>query len=220
MYRLRSIKEEDFDFIIQQEAEVYPLENALTKKILKNWYLAEDSISDFGMVYENEDLSIVAFAIILPFNKKSFNLLTHGEINELDSTFEDFTRKSSKEKETGLHFYHIHKFTDNIKRLYHVVLEDLSKIQQKNQMKIIGCSALAVSNSGISLFYNTLNFSERNENLNNEHLMIKNNEIVIVRTNEMKDIEKKIKEGYKYQRRCKFLVTYSNEISQVWTYFK
>eukprot|EP01080_Neovahlkampfia_damariscottae_P011772 gene11772-5110_t len=216
---LRAIKEEDFDLIIQEEADVYPLESSLTKEILQNWYLKEDSFAEFGMVYENEDKSMAGFAIIMPFNKNSFKALCHGKMNELDSTIDDFVSKSSKEKETGLHFYHIHKFTNNIKRFYNVVLEDLSKIQKKFELKIIGCSALAVSNSGISLFYNTLNFNERSDNLNNEHLMVKNGTTIIVRTDDMKEIESKIKEGYQYQRRCKFLVSYEHEISQVWTHF-
>jgi hypothetical protein len=216
--KLRCITEADFEFIIKEESEIYPIESNLNKEILLNWYLKEDSISDFGMIYEGENQSIDAFALILPFNKKSFSSVCKGEKIELESNYTDFTTKNSKEKETGFHFYHIHRFNEKVKRLFETVMKDLAIIQKKYELNVVGCSCLAVSNSGISLFYNTLNFHEKEENLNNEHLMEKDSTMIVVKTNDMKEIQNKMKQGYKYLRRCKFLVTYSNDISQVWTF--
>ncbi|MBU0530538.1 MAG: hypothetical protein KKC05_02590, partial [Nanoarchaeota archaeon] len=148
--------------------------------------------------------------------------LTSGELSEgdLDSnTIFDNNRDS----EVGIHIYHIEKFNFSGK-IHEFSLDYLSNIinSLKNNnpsLSVIGFSALCVTTDGIKLFYNKLNFRER-DFINTEHIIRKNGNIEVIDSDSQLDIINKMNDGYEYVTRCKMLVSLPGEISIVWSYFK
>jgi hypothetical protein len=214
---LRSIREDDLDLVIAAESSVYPTPDPLTREILADWFFGEDSISEFGMIYET-DGEIAAFAIIMPYTEKSYQKLSSGTLNELETTSLDFVTQTGKFQFVGLHFYHIHKYKPSATDLWKTIFVDLVDILQRNKLNAIAASALAVSSSGINLFYNTLNWKESDQYISNQHLMSKNGKLVIATIDAYSELEKLLKLGYEYKRRCKFLMSKRNEISPIWFY--
>jgi hypothetical protein len=71
--KLRKIEEKDFDMIIYEDLKLYPTGTPPSIDILKDWYIGEEKINDFGMIYEEEvegENKVLGFAIILPILKK------------------------------------------------------------------------------------------------------------------------------------------------------
>lgn len=217
--KLRQIQEKDFPLIIKSETDVYPTETPLTIQILTDWYLKEDKFSDFGMIYEDEKNNILGFALFLPYKLNSFQKLCCGALSELESTSEDFISKKSvlQDPYVGIHVYHIHKYK-KINNFWQKVFKDLGKIQLKYNLKIFGVSSLAVSYSGINLFGNILNFYENSSFINEQHLMEKNGSLELLEIKDFEKIRELMKNGYRYKTRCKFLVSYSYQISPIWYY--
>lgn len=216
--KFRQITQKDYAKVLELDKQVYPTENPVTSKIIEQWYQKNP---EFGIVFETKG-KLEGMCIAIPLSKKGWNKLINGKLaeGELDSkTIFD----NSRDKEIGIHIYHIENF-NNSKRFYKESLiginSIINKLRETNpKLKIVGFSALAVTSSGIGLFYNKFNCRER-KFINDEHILKINNKLETFKTDSQKELEAKINQGYEYLNRCKMLVLYPNEPSIVWNYLK
>ena len=211
------IKERDYRKILELDKKVYPTDSPVTQEIIGQWY---QNNPEFGIMFEEKN-EIKAMCVAIPLNKSGWNDLTKGKLPESGLNSKTIFN-NSRDKEIGIHVYHLEKLDSKIKELYKISLKEIKKIIDKLRknnpsLKIIGFSGLAVTSAGINLLYNKLNCRERNF-LNDEHIMRKSNKLEIIKTNSKEDIIEKVKEGYYYLNRCKMLVLYQNEPSIVWNY--
>jgi len=214
--RLRAIKKEDYSLLLSLDKAVYPTSNPVTPEILDKWFAKNP---EFGMIYE-ENSKVLGLSIVIPLNLSGWKKLIEGELAEADlgpKTIFD----NSRDKEIGLHVYHIEKLDKIIKEFYKTALTDLNnliiKLRKENKnLKISGFSGLCVTNEGIGLF-NKLNCKEK-KFISPEHIMIKDNKLKIASNKE--EIARLEKEGYKIKNKCKMLITLSNEESLVWNFLK
>lgn len=209
---VRPITSNDYGLILQQDKAVYPTDSPVTKEVIQTWYAKNP---EFGMIFE-EDGKIVGDFIVVPLNKEGWEKLINGELAE--AYCKDYIFDNSKDKEIGLHGYHMEKLTD-MKEFYKIAFKALGKIinnlKMKNpELKVIGFSGLAVTPEGIGLCENKLNCKER-DYISNENIMEKNSKKIVVKTDE---VENGKKQGYNYLNRCKMLVAYPNEKSIIWEY--
>jgi hypothetical protein len=214
--KLRAIKKQDYPLLLSLDKAVYPTNNPVTPKILDNWYAKN---TEFGMVYE-ENGKVLGFCILIPLNSQGWKKLINGDITEADLDTKTLF-DNSRDKEIGLHVYHIEKLDKTIKEFYKITLADLNNILNKLKkenpsLKICGFSGLCVTSEGIGLF-NKLNCKEK-KFISPEHIMIKENKLKIASSKE--EIIKLEKENYKIKNRCKMLVTLPKEDSLVWNFFK
>lgn len=217
--KFRSITQKDYSKLLELDKKVYPTDNPVNPKILDNWYAKNP---EFGLIFEDNKGKLEGMCITIPLNKNGWNKLINGKLAEADLNSKTIF-DNSRDKEIGLHIYHIEKFSDG-KDFYknslaglNSVLESLGK--QNPKLKIIGFSGLCVTASGISLFYNKFNCRER-KFINSEHILKRNNHLEIFSADSQKQLYEKLKRGYEYLNRCKMLVLYPNEPSVVWEYLK
>lgn len=212
---IRSIEEKDYDFLLELDKKVYPTDSPVTPEILNEWYQRNN---EFGILFEENEIQ--GMCIVIPLNKNGWERLTKGELLESELSSETIF-DNSRDKEIGLHIYHIEKFTDK-KRFYQNCLAELNKrvcsLQETNKdLQIIGFSGLCVTSQGIGLFYNKFNCRER-EFINSEHILRKDDQLEIFDTESNSDLQNKLEAGYEYLNRCKMLVLYPSEPSIVWRY--
>jgi len=216
--KFRPITQKDYAKVLELDKKVYPTDNPVTSEIIQQWYQRNP---EFGIVFENRG-KINGMCIAIPLNKKGWKKLINGKLaeGELNSkTIFD----NSRDKEIGIHIYHIEKF-DDTREFHKESLTNINfiinKLRETNpKLKIIGFSALAVTSCGIGLFYNKFNCRER-KFINDEHILRINNKLETFKTNSQKELEDKLNQGYEYLNRCKMLVLYPNEPSVVWNYLK
>jgi len=174
------------------------------------------------MVFENSDGKLEGMCITIPLNKTGWNKLINGKLAEADLDSKTIF-DNSRDKEIGLHIYHIERFSDG-KGFYknslnglNSVLENLRKTNPK--LNIIGFSALCVTSQGIGLFYNKFNCQERNF-INTENILKRNGKLEIFNATSQKQLSEKLRQNYEYLNRCKMFVLYPNEPSLVWEFLK
>lgn len=215
---VRTITKKDYKFLLELDKKVYPTESPVTSKILDNWYKKNP---EFGIMFTDKG-KIKGMLVAIPLNKLGWTKLITGKLAESDLDAKTIF-DNARDKELGMHIYHIEKFEKNRISFYKDAFKALSKlvnnIKKSNpKLRIIGFSALCVTSQGIGLFYNKLNFRERSF-INNEHILLKNQKKVIVKADKYKNILNKLEDNYEYQNRCKMLVLYPNEVSILWKYF-
>lgn len=213
--KYRPINEKDYTKLLELDKKVYPTENPVNKNILNNWYSKNP---EFGLVFENDKGKLEGMCITIPLNKKGWKKLIKGKLAEAELN-EKTIFDNSRDKEIGLHIYHIEKFSNN-KKFYEEAItglnEVISNLRRKNpKLKISGFSGLCVTSAGIGLFYNKFNCRER-KFLNSEHMISKQGKLEIFNTNSQEELFKKLSQGYEYLNRCKMLVLYPEEPSIVW----
>lgn len=103
---LRKVEEKDFELICKMDWEMYPTGTPPSGEIFKEWYIGENKLTEFGMIYEDSKGEILGFAVILPLTKERWNFICTGKAWSTDSKSSDLVLKNSKEKEVGLHVYH------------------------------------------------------------------------------------------------------------------
>jgi len=214
---VRKINEKDYDLILQLDKKVYPTSSPVTKKIISQWY---QNNPEFGFVFENKE-KMTGICVAIPLNKKGWKQLIFGKLaeSELDSKT---IFNNNRDSEIGIHIYHREKFNFKESKFYEKSLKQIAEIianlRLKNpKLKIIGFSRLAVTEQGISLLYNKLNYRERGF-INTEHIIQKQGKLEIINTPSKEELIKKLNQGYEYKNRCKMLVLYPNEPSIVWNY--
>lgn len=213
---IRAISKLDYKLLLELDKSVYPTNNPVTDKVLDSWYSRNP---EFGIVFEYNGV-ITGFGIAIPLNKSGWNNLISGKLSEADLNL-DTLFDNKRDKEIGIHIYHIEKL-GNQNNFYELVLKELSNIisnlrEFNPNLKVIGFSGLCSTSQGISLFYNKLNCKER-DFLRSEHILQKDGKLIIFDSNSQKELSLKIKDGYKYINRCKMLVLYPNDLSIVWDY--
>jgi len=215
--KLRAIMPKDYGLIIESDKKVYPTSNPVTLEVIKQWYSKNP---EFGMIYENRGIEGTCIAI--PLNSLGWNKLINGKLAESEMD-EKTIFDNSRDKEMGIHIYHIEKLNPKIKEFYKTALKDLSSMinrlrKTNKELEVIGFSALAVTISGINLFEKKFNCKER-KYICSENVLEKNNKLIVVDT-KSENIENKLKEGYKFVTKCKMLVLFPSEKSVVWKYFE
>jgi len=215
----RQLTEADYDKVIELDRKVYPTSYPLTPKILGHWHQRNP---EFGMVFEKNG-KLEGMLISVPLNKKGWQKLIKGELAEADLTSETIF-DNSRDKEIGIHIYHIEKIDPKIKEFYKSCLENLSKLidnlRIKNpKLRVSGLSGLCTSIDGIKLFENKMNFRER-EYLCQEHILEKNGKKYALSVESDKELEGLIGKGYKLINRCKMLVALPSEPGIIWKYIK
>jgi hypothetical protein len=215
----RPLSKKEYSLLLEADKKVYPTSNPVTPKILDEWF---QNNPEFGIVFE-ENKKVQGILVIIPLNKKGWNKLISGELAEADLNKETIF-DNNKDKEIGLHCYHIEKFDKSVPNFYKESLDALEKIvkalrKSNPSLKVCGFSALCVTSEGIGLFHNKLNCRER-DFINSENILKKEDKIEIFNTSSQKELDKKLEEGYEYVNRCKMLVTYPEEVSIAWKYLK
>ncbi|MBS3092929.1 hypothetical protein J4466_05940 [Candidatus Pacearchaeota archaeon] len=216
---LKTIRKENYRVLLELDKKVYPTDSPVTPRVLDQWYQRNP---EFGMVYREKG-KIVGLGIAIPLNAKAWKRLINGELAESDLNSETIF-DNSKDKEIGIHVYHIEKLDKSIKEFHKTFLIDLSKIIGKLRIKnpnleIIGFSGLCVTNEGIGLLSRKLTCKER-EYKCNEYILEKDNKKIVFKADSKKELDSKIADGYKLINRCQMLVTYPGEKSIVWEFFK
>jgi len=211
----RPITQKDYDLILKLDKRVYPTNTPVTREVIASWYIRNP---EFGSIFE-EGGKIKGISIMLPLNKKSWEKLIKGELTESEMT-SSMIFDNSKDKELGIHVYHIEKLDKSIKKFYKLDLEETKKIIERLReynplLKVCGYSALGVTGEGINLAKNITNLKERSF-VSDEHILEKNKKLVVAEN--VKQAEELEQKGYNYLNRCQMLVTYPNEASIVWNY--
>ena len=217
--KIRSITKKDYAKLLELDKKVYPTDNPVTSKILDNWFVNN---SEFGMIFKNNKDKLEGMCIAIPLNKKGWNKLINGKLAEADLNSKTIF-DNKRDKEIGLHIYHIEKFS-NEKKFYEFSLKELNSILENlrktnPKLKIIGFSALCVTSQGIGLFYNKFNCRERNF-INSEHILSKRGKLEIFDAKSKKELSEKLGNSYEYLNRCKMLVLFPYEPSLVWNFLK
>lgn len=216
---IKSINKKDYDLILRLDKKVYPTASPVTKEIIAQWY---QNNPEFGFVFHKKN-KINGMCVAIPLNKKGWKQLISGKLAESGLNSKTIFN-NSKDKEIGIHIYHLEKFDKHKKGLYLASLKEIQKLiiqlrKENPKLKIIGFSGLAVTSQGITLLYNKLNCRERGF-INTEHILAKQGKIEIFETTSIKKLMEKLKQGYEYKNRCKMLVLYPNEPSIVWNYLE
>jgi len=216
--KFRPIKKEDYDLILDLDRKVYPTKHPVTKDIFDKWYYQNP---EFGMIYE-ENNKIKGVYIVIPLNFKGWRELIAGNLAEADLN-ENTIFNNLRDKELGIHIYHIEKLDKSLKNFHRTCLnylaKEINKLKSVNpSLRIVGLSGLCVTNEGINLFKNKLNCRER-EYICREHIFEKDGKkhLFLVETN--KELSNLTKKGYSLINRCQMLVTYPGEKSIVWSIF-
>jgi deoxyhypusine synthase len=211
---LRAIEPKDFKLILETDKRIYPTSSPVTEATIQSWYIRNP---EFGMIFE-KNKKISGILIIIPLNKQSWLKLINGELKESEMTSKTIF-DNSKDKEIGLHAYHIEKLDKKINEFYKIAFEKLKeKIenlkQQNPNLKINEISALSVTTEGIGLAEH-LGLAEK-EFIIDEHILKKDGKNFVAETK--KEADEKIKQGYAYKNRCKMLSVTPQEKSLVWDY--
>lgn len=216
--KVRAITKKDFRLILQQDKRVYPTDSPVTEDILKSWYTKNP---EFGMIYEDEKKNVVGNCVIIPLNGTSWEKLISGKLGESEMSSKTIF-DNSKDKEIGIHIYHIEKIDKKVQDFHKIVLSDIKRIIKdlrirNHKLKVVGLSGLCVTAEGIGLFENKFNCKERNY-ICEEHIMKRGTEIALAKN--LEEVKEKKKKEFKIVNRCKMLVLYPNEKSLVWDYLK
>jgi hypothetical protein len=217
--KFRPINQKDYPKLLELDKKVYPTDNPVTSEILNKWYKKNP---EFGMIFEDDNGNLEGMCITIPLNKKGWNKLINGKLAEADLDSKTLFN-NLRDKEIGLHIYHIERFSDK-KRFYEKSLAEINSVvnnlkKSNSELNIIGFSGLCVTASGIGLFYNKFNCRER-KFINSEHVLRKDNKLEIFTTQSQIELSEKIKQNYEYINRCKMLVLYPDEPSIVWESLK
>ena len=210
------LRENEFSWLLEKDKEIYPTDKPVTDSVLKNWYVRNP---EFGITFR-ERHKIIGANIIIPLNKQGWKGLIDGRLLESDCK-DKFIFDNNKDSEIGIHIYHIRK-ESSISEFYKYAMEALTsvllKLKNLNKLlKVIGFSGLCVTKNGIGLFFNKFNCKE-SAVIKNEYVLMKNNGIELAELNHFGELERKLREGYKFITRCKMLVTYPDDPSIIWSY--
>lgn len=209
----RKIQQKDIELILETDRRLYPTSSPVTREIINEWYVKNP---EFGMIFEKNS-KLAGSLVVIPLNKMGWNGLVSGKLKEADLN-EKYIFDNFRDKEIGLHGYHIEKFDKNIKDFSKYAFDKLMKIitdlkNRNNGLEVIGFSGLAVTLDGIVLAERILKLKERDFVLD-EHILEKEGDRFVAES--LKEAEAKKKEGYNYLNRCKMLSVYPNEKSLVW----
>ncbi|MCX6814262.1 MAG: hypothetical protein NTY20_01235 [Candidatus Aenigmarchaeota archaeon] len=215
----RPIQKADYALLLELDRKVYPTRSPVTPKILDKWYQRNP---EFGLVYEKGN-SVCGMCSTIPLNAEGWTGLINGELAESDLDARTIF-DNSRDKKLGIHVYHIEKLDPTIGKLYQKCLTDLSGIvsnlrRENANLRVIGFSGLCVTNEGIELFTKKLNCKEKGYK-SKEHILEKEGQKIVFEANSEREMNKKIRDGYKAINRCRMLVTYPSEESMVWKYLK
>jgi hypothetical protein len=211
---LRKITNKDYNLILELDKKVYPTKYPVTDSVISSWYINNP---EFGMIYGDEG-KIAGVCIIIPLNKDGWGKLISGELSE--SGMDNKTIFDNKrDKELGIHIYHIEKFDAKLKNFHRIVLKDLSNIinnlkKSNRELKVVGFSAMCVTKQGIDLFRKKFSCKE-GDFVNTENVFEKDGRLFVF---DEKEVNQKIKQGYIHKNRCEMLVLYPDEKSIVWDY--
>jgi hypothetical protein len=158
--RPRAITPSDLNAIIKSDVALYPTNSPLTPFILGQWF---EKHPEFGTIYDNG----LGCAIIVALVRSAWQKFVANEIEEAGLVDGIFDAAKSADGEIYLHLYHVEKSTSwsrDYPRMGIVVLNDLQHILRdvahKRQhvygflatpLKVMGFSALAVSEAGFTL---------------------------------------------------------------------
>jgi hypothetical protein len=212
---ISTLTKKDYNFVLKLDKKVYPTKNSVTKKIISSWY---KNNPEFGIKISGKRKGI---CVVIPLNESGWTKLINGKLSESNVTGK-YLFDNKREKEIGIHIYHIEKFEKN-KNFYILALKQINKIIKKlrisnPKLKICGLSGLCVSSSGIDLFYKKFNCRER-DYIHTEHILEKKGKLICI--DETKEnLNSKLKSGYLYKNKCTMLILYPNEPSIVWNHIK
>ncbi|MFH1325245.1 MAG: hypothetical protein ABIH49_00545 [archaeon] len=102
---VRAINRKDYDKLLELDRKVYPTPNPVTPRILDSWFQKNP---EFGIIFE-ENNKITGMCIVIPLNKIGWEKLINGELAESELSKETIF-DNSRDKEIGIHIYHIEKF--------------------------------------------------------------------------------------------------------------
>lgn len=215
--RIRAIAEKDYALILKLDKQVYPTNKPVTLNTIKSWY---QNNPEFGLIYETKNI-IRGVCITIPLNKQGWEKLTKGKLNESQLNQKSIFH-NKRDKEIGLHIYHIEKLSNKANGISINSIKQLGKIIKKlrkenSTLKVIGFSGLCVTKEGIKLFEEKYNCREKRVVIS-EHIMEKLNRKILVKSK--KQIKQKTKDGFVHKNRCKMLLTLPKDNSFVWTYLK
>jgi len=214
---LRPINKEDYDLILELDRKVYPTIHPVTKETLNRWYSQNP---EFGMIYE-ENNKVKGVCIVIPLNLNGWRGLIAGDLAEADLN-ESTIFDNSRDKEIGIHIYHIEKLDQSLKNFHTICLDymakEIKKLKLENKsLRVGGFSGLCVTSAGISLFRNKLNCKE-SDYVCKEYIFEKDGEKQLFTLKSAEEISNLTEEGYTFVNRCQMLVTYPNEESVVWSF--
>jgi hypothetical protein len=195
---------------LEMDKKVYPTSSPVTKEIIKRWYINNP---EFGAIFE-KNKKMIGVLIAIPLNKQSWRKLIRGKLKESEMSKKTIF-DNSKDKEIGIHIYHIEKVDKNTKNLYKIALKLLIHIfgnlkKENHKLKLIGFSGLCVTPEGINLFEKKFKCKEK-DFIVQEHILEKKRKKIILETDSRKVIQEKINEGYNYLIRYKMLVAYPDK---------
>ncbi|ETW06808.1 hypothetical protein H310_02958 [Aphanomyces invadans] len=146
----RPIQASDYADLIKNDVELYPTENPLTPAVLAKWFAHH---AQFGMMYDT-----FGCCIFVPLLPSTWNKFIRKEIEEAALVDGIFDAATSSTGELCLHLYHIEKsskWTRQFERMAHVVIQDVCHLirelnydRSQSPIRVVGCSALAVSDAG------------------------------------------------------------------------
>jgi hypothetical protein len=201
--KVRPVAAKDYKLILELDKKVYPTQNPVTARILNNWYKENP---EFCLVY-TENNKIVGLCVALPLNTQGWTNLVEGKIAEAElspkTIFND-----KRDREIGIHLYHIEKLDKSIKNFHNICFRDIEKLINSlkidnKSLKIIGFSSLCVTKDGLRLFSDILNYKE-SKFKSTEYILEKGSKKILVTTKE--DMYKKLKHGYELITRCQMLI--------------
>ncbi len=208
----------DLDLLIKLDRKIYPSSNAPSKKKYNIFY---KNNPEFGIVFENKN-KISGVCSFIPLNKKGFFDFINGKIIE-DEINDSHIFDLKKDNELFLYIIHIENLSKQkefFKKVLNVLKDIIEKLKEKNsKLEVSGFSALCVTNQGVCLFYNKLNFIE-NKTMSKEYIFEKNKKRYIFEINSNKDFYKLINNGYFFVSRSKLLVLLKENPSIIWNYLK
>lgn len=210
------LQEHEYDWLLQKDFEIYPAQNHVTEEVLREWYVHNP---EFRTVFRY-GADIAGVNVTIPLSRIGWRGLVNGDLVEAQCRA-GYIFDPEKDNEIGLHIYHIRK-NMNISSFYKLALSSLGQIilslrVHNPSLKVIGFSALCVTEMGIRLFFNKLNCRE-SAFLTDEHIVKKNGQLAIINAGNYAVLKNKLSEGYTYVHRCKMLLVYPNDASIVWSY--
>jgi GNAT superfamily N-acetyltransferase len=215
--KVRIITNKDIELILSLDKKIYPTDSPVQEVTIRNWY---KNNPEFGMIFE-ENGKVVGTAIVIPLNKIGWENLINGKLaeSELD---EKTLFDNARDNQIGIHIYHLEKLDNTLKGFYKIVLENLrviiNDLKKKNsKLELIGFSGLCVSKEGIGLFENKFDCKERAFKTN-EHILRKAEKNILIKSDKSEEDIKKQNKSMEYIARCKMLVLYPNENSEIWNY--
>ncbi|MEK6959215.1 MAG: hypothetical protein AABW59_04175 [archaeon] len=215
----RNIEPTDYSFLLELDKKVYPTLKPVNAKIISGWYRKNP---EFGMIAETGG-KIVGVMLAIPLNKKGWTTLTTGKLSESE-TDEQTLFNNKRDKEIGIHVYHIENLDKETRKFYLTALEKLKKLllnlrKTNKELKVIGFSGLCVTNEGIGLFEEKLGCHEKKFK-SEEYILEKKGIKSVFELKTKKDLTAKTEKEYSLITRCKMLVATPKDKSIVWRFFE